>query len=369
MPDAPSIRETIESAMNAEPEAVEAPAPVEVEAAPEPVETTEPQETAAEAAQRARDDKGRFAPKAEAKPAEKTTPEPAKKTAPAPVRAAPVAPPVAPPSTEAHPVKAPQSWKPAVRELAAKLPAEFRPILDEVHRRETETARVLQETSEARRTVEQVRATLQPFDGVARANGFPDTMSYAGSVLQMAAVLQMGTQVQKDAALAQLINQFGGSIDGINSHLSGQAPTQRAAPAPQQDVSRIVEQEFQRRMQAASEQKATSDWEAFQATAPEFLDDVKEDMRVILELAGRQGRNMTYQQAYDRAVKLNENVAPVLEARKAAEAARAKAPTVQRSKAAAVSIKATPAAAVTRPTGPRSLREDIEAAVAESQRT
>lgn len=368
MTDAPSLRDTIESAMSAEAEPAAVEAPAEVEAAPEPVAAAEPQETAAEADQRARDGKGRFAPKAEAKPVEKTAPEPAKKAAPAPAKAAPVAPPVTPPPVDAHPVKAPQSWKPAVRELAAKLPAEFRPILDEVHRRETETARVLQETSEARKTVEQVRATLQPFEGLARSQGM-DAMQYAGSVMQTAAALHMGTPQQKAGIVAQLISVYGIDVDAVNAVMQGQAPAQRSAPAPQQDVSRIVEQEFQRRMQAASEQKATSDWEAFQATAPEFLDDVKEDMREILELAGRQGRNMTYQQAYDRAVKLNENVAPVLEARRAAEAARAKAPTVQRSKAAAVSIKATPAAAVTRSTGPRSLREDIEAAVAESQRT
>ena len=37
------------------------------------------------------------------------------------------------PAVEPAPIKAPQSWKPQMRELAQKLPAEFRPLLEEVN--------------------------------------------------------------------------------------------------------------------------------------------------------------------------------------------------------------------------------------------
>jgi hypothetical protein len=193
-----------------------------------------------------------------------------------------------------------------------------------------------------------------------------DAMSYAGSVLQTAAVLHMGAPQQKAALVAQLISAYGIDVDAVNAVMQGQAPAQHALQQPPQDVSKLVQQELARQTRAASEAKAAQAWAEFQASAPEFLEDVKDDMRLILERAGN--GNMTYQQAYDRACRLNENVASVLEARKAADAARAQAPTVQRAKVAGSSIKATPAATVTRPTGPRSLREDIEAAIA-SQRT
>jgi hypothetical protein len=357
--EAPSLRETIESAMNASAEeAPEVVAPV-VEAAPESAAQPEPQETAAEAAQRARDEKGRFAPKApEAKP------EPAA-AKPADPKPAPEAKPPEPKPEPAAHVKAPQSWKPQAREAFAKAPPE---VQQEVMRRESEIARALNETADARKTVEQVRQTLQPYEAIARANGM-DAMQYAGSVMQTAAVLHMGSQQQKDALIARLIGMYGASVDGINAHLQGQAPQAQAAPqqAPQ-DVSALVQQEFQRVAQEAQQQRAASAWEEFQATEPEFLEQVKPAMREILHLAGQQGRNMTYQQAYDRACKLDEEVSAVLDQRKSADAARAQAPTVQRAKVAGSSIKATPAATAIRPAGPRSLRETIEEAVA-SQRT
>jgi hypothetical protein len=370
--DAPSLRETLESAMTASeeaaPEVVEAPA---VEAAPEaPAEA--PTETPAEAAARARDGKGRFAPKnEEAKPAAKAAPK-AAAPAPKPEAAAPAAP-VAPkpeaPAPEAAPVKAPQSFRPAVRELAAKLPAEFRPILEESVRIDNEAKRALNDSAQARQLATQVQQSLAPYAGIAQANG-QDPMTWAGNALQLVAGLYQGTPQHKAQLIAKAIATSGASLDDISAALSGVAPTASGAPAQApQDVSKLVEQEFQRRTQEAQNVKAQRDWEAFTSSAPEFLADVTDDMREILELAGRQGRNMTYQQAYDRACKLNEDVSAILAQRKSAEAVRAQAPAVQRAKVAASSIKAAPVAATTRPTGSRSLRETIEDAVAASQRT
>jgi hypothetical protein len=261
-------------------------------------------------------------------------------------------------------VKAPQSWKPQAREAFAKAPPE---VQQEVMRRESEIARALNETADARKTVEQMRQTLQPYEAIARANGM-DAMQYAGSVMQTAAVLHMGSAQQKAALVAQLIGAYGVDVDAVNAAMQGQAPRQAAPQQAPQDVSALVQQEFQRVAQEAQQQRAASAWEEFQATEPEFLEQVKPAMREILHLAGQQNRNMTYQQAYDRACKLDEEVSAVLDQRKSAAAARAQAPTVQRAKVAGSSIKATPAATAIRPAGPRSLREEIEAAVA-AQRT
>jgi hypothetical protein len=358
--EAPSLRETLESAIAADAEPAFETAPVETEAAPEPVETQpEPQETAAEAAQRARDEKGRFAqkpPEAKAaapKPAEPAKPAPAAEAKPLEPKPEPVA-----------SVKAPQSFKPAVRELAQKLPAEFRPILEESLRIDNEAKRALNDSHQARQFATQVQQQLAPYETIARANG-TDAMTWAGSALQMVASLYAGTPQQRAQTIANAISMSGADIDAINAVMQGQAPQGHAAPQQQsQDVSRLVQQEFQRVAQEAQQQRATNAWEEFQASAPEFLEDVKDDMRFILEREGAAGRNMTYQQAYDRACKLNEGVSATLEQRKSTAAVRAQAPTVQRAKVAGSSIRATPAATATRPAGPRSLRETIEEAVA-----
>lgn len=381
MPNEMSLRETLESAINASTEApddvVEAPVDApEVEAAPE----AEPVETEAQAAARARDEKGRFAAaeeaKAKAKPAEKAGAAPkgveradGKAAATAQGKPAVAAPPPAPAGPPVSPVKAPQSWKPAVRELASKLPAEYRPILEEVDRREKEIARTLQDTAQERQFATQVRQSLSPYEGIARASGV-DAMTWAGKALDTVAGLYQGPPDHAIALAAQAIqlvqSRFGPqAIERVAAIIDGKAPAaasqqHQAAQAPP-DIEAIVAQRFE-------QERAQQDAKAFLATNPEFLNDVKDDMLLVMQTARSQGRNMTWADAYDRACKMNEGVQEVLGQRKAAEAARAQAPAVQRSKMAASSIKPTPAPAATRPTGPRSLREDIEAAVA-AQRT
>jgi hypothetical protein len=329
----------------------EDPAPEPVEAAPE-VEPVEPAgEPAEEPAKpdRPRDPAGRFA-KAEDKPAP-AEPKPAKATkpaaAPAPVDpakpAAAEAKPPEPAAPAAPSVKAPQSWKPAAREAFAKAPPE---VQQEVARREAEIARALNETAEARRTVEQVRSTLSPYEGIARANGM-DPMQFAGTVLQNAAVLQMGTPAQKAQLVAGIIGAYGIDVDAVNTAMQNpQAPVAPQQHQQPQDVGRMVEQALQQRIHAAQQSRANTAWQEFQASAPEFLADVQGDMAEILELAGRQGRNMTFQQAYDRACKLNEDVASILAQRKAAADATARNAATQKAKAAASSVKPSQAAAV-----------------------
>jgi hypothetical protein len=315
-----------------------------VDAAPEPAAELEadPEVDTRTAAERARDEKGRFAkggeqPKAEARPAEPKPTDPAKPAAPVEAK------PLEPKPEAGPPVKAPQSWKPQAREAFAKAPPE---VQQEVMRREAEIARALQEAAPVRQFAQQVQQSLAPYEGIARASGM-DAMTWAGQALQTFAGLHQGTPQYRAEIIAKAINAYGIDVDAVNAVMQGQAPQAHAAPQqPPQDVSRLVQQEFQRVAQEAQQQRATSAWEQFQASAPEFLDDVKDDMRFILEREGAANRNMTYQQAYDRAVKLNEDVSAILAQRKAAEAAKAQIASTQRTRAAASSVKPMPAAAV-----------------------
>jgi len=342
----PSLTETLGAAydkMAAEPAPAE---PVAAVATPEaPIG-----ETAEARAERVRNEDGTFAkaPKEGKIGAEKTraaaTSAPAAKPgAAAPVEAkaggVPTPPPEkAPPATaEASKWKPPQSWKPAIREKWASLPPE---VQEEVSRRESETARVLQESAQARHLATTVQKTLAPYETIARANG-QDAWSYAGSVLQSAAQLQMGTQAQKDALLAQLITTYGGNVEGINAHLSGQAaPVQQQQPV---NIQAEIQRALQQTLGQARESAATHEATEFVGSAPEFLQDVWQDMVEILRVAESRHQKMDYQQAYDRACRFNEDVAKILEQRKAAEAAKAQSAQTQRSVDAASSVRSTPA--------------------------
>lgn len=334
--------------------------PTAEEPAPEPAPETEPLEAEAtpepeseDKPDRARDESGRFAKAVEEKPAPKAKPVPAPKTEKvAPLEQKPAAPVAAPPAPA--PVKAPQSWKPAAREAFAKAPPE---VQQEALRREAEVTRVLNETADARRTVESVQRALAPYESIARANGM-DAMSYTGSVLQTAAVLQMGTPQQKAQAFATLLHQFQPDLDAINALLQGQQPQHQPQQAQPVDVNRLVNEALEQRFGMAQQQRAGQDWEAFQATQPEFLGDVKADMIEVLELASKQGRNLTYQQAYDRACKLNDDVSSIIGQRKAAEAARTKQQATEKAKAARSSPKSQPTAApAAQPAGRRAVLE------------
>jgi hypothetical protein len=274
-------------------------------------------------------------------------------------------PPVAPSAEPApHAVKAPQSWTPAAREAFTRAPPE---VQAEVARREAEITRAMNDAAPAKKMAEQVQRTLQPFEGIARANGM-DLMSYAGSVMQTAAQLFQGPPGNRAQLIAQLIKQAGVNPEDVNPYLSGEAqPQARQQPAfdPRAEVQRVMAEERQR-IEAEQNQSAVQE---FLTTQPEFVNDVWPDMVAVINADRAAGRKPDIAKAYDRACRMNEDVSKVLESRKAADAARAQAPTVRAAKAAAVSIKPSAAAATPgRPSGSPSLRETIEAAVA-GQRT
>lgn len=332
---------------------------------PGPTETVTTADVAPEPAPKpeARDEKGRFAPKAET-PSEKPTAAPKAANG-----AAPTAPPVGQgkaagaatlpaPAAESVPpapsVKAPQSLTPAAREAFAKAD----PVLQaEIAKREKEVSRTLQETAQARHYVQQVQASLAPYETIARANG-TDAMTWAGGALQMAASLYAGTPAQKAQTIARAIAISGVDLEAINAVLSGQ-PDPKGQPAqPAPDVRSLVEQQFRAVQQQYEAKAADQTLATFLATEPEFIDDVWQDMQAVLQAAASQGRNLTLQQAYDRACKLNDDVQGVVEKRKAAEAQRTATAATAKARAAAGFPRSQPAAA------PAAQPKGIDAAMA-----
>ncbi len=378
MADAPSLHETLEAAITASqetPEPTQEGGDATDSTISDPVESATP--AAADvaekaAAERARDEKGRFAPKAEATKKTEAAPD-AKK--PAPEAGAKVqakaggeasAPPLAAVAEKPPEHKAPQSWKPQAREAFAKAPPE---VQAEVARREADITRTLNETAQARQVAQQTYQALAPYEGIARAAGM-DAWSWAGQALQERAQLQMGPVAQRAPILARMLAEGGQElIQHVASLLDGQAvPQQAAAPQPV-NIDALVDQKFAQRFQQLESAQADQAVKAFLETKPEFINDVAQQMGALITFAKGQGRNMTLQQAYDEACWANPDVRVMLQSRKAAEVAKAQASTLPRSKAAAVSIRGTPAQPVVQREGKRSVREDLEDAIAQSSRT
>lgn len=365
---APTRRDALEAAFDA----IEAPdtPPAEPTTSATPVPETESQHGRDEtekpeprtAAEKARDDKGRFQRSTNRVPkpkvgAQTTTAPPAQATAAA---TATLAPGQATPSATA--LKPPASWKPGAREKWATLPPE---VQQEALRRERETQTALSEATEARRNWQAYQQVVAPYAGMIAAEG-GNPISAAQNLFQTAAVLRTGAPAHKAQLVARLIQQFGVDINMLASALDGHAPQGQGQQQPQQfrdprfdAFMQQMESQKQQR-EAAMAQQTSGEVEDFLSSA-EFGEDVRQDMADMLEVAARRGVALSLEDAYTRAVKLHPEVSGVLEQREAAKQANAQVASTQRARVAAVSLKSRPAGPSSAP-APTGRRAQLDAA-------
>lgn len=309
------------------------------------------------ASERPRDERGRFVPASETatKPepvkAETATkaPEPAVKTeTPAPEK---------PVETATEPVKAPQAFRPIAREEWAKTPPA---VQQEILRREKEITARLQEDSEPVKAWKAFQQVVQPYESMIRDAGASHPLQVVQNLLQTARVLRYGAPGEKAQMAARIVKDFGVSIEDLDSALAGQLPAQDTIPQYDPETfAAQVEQRLQERLAKQAQQMAAQRQEAEFASfakAHEFANDVKNDILAFQEAARRRGVVMSLDDAYSRAVALDPDISKVLEQRKAAEAAKAQVASMQKTKAAASSIKTQPTAApAAQPTDRRAL--------------
>lgn len=269
----------------------------------------------------------------------------------APQAAAPVVPP-------APVLKPPQSWKPAVRELAAKLPPEFRPILEEAVRRDREAAVALQARAEAEKGAGAWGEVVRPYEAQFRQAGVAPE-AYVGDLLRTAHALTYGNAQQQGEVLAGIILQYGGHLlkaDSVDEQGNPSAPLDRMlvarmrgqqaqpqqAPQPQFDKEALL-QEVEQRMQATVQQRVAEAELVKIAPELEYIEDLKDDMARLFEA----GLATNYKEAYALALQLPKNsdtLGLVRQKEAATSAANAQAST-QRARAASSSVSNKPGGA------------------------
>lgn len=274
--------------------------------------------------------------------------------------------------------RAPASWKPELREHWATLPDGVR---SEIYRRESEVQRTLQETAEARKTAEAVMKTIAPYEAFIKAEN-SNPLQAIDNLMSTAARLRTGTAPELAQLVAGIVNQFGvgrfgnAFIEQLDGALAGQTPkvdpqqnaieqvlNQKLAPV-QQMLTQF--QQAQAQQQQMVQQQAVNEVEQFLSKA-EFGNDVREDMADILEVAQRRGINMTLQDAYKKAVMMNDNVRSVLTQRVQSQKAQSQTQAAQRARSAAVSVSgAAPMGGMQAPV--TDVRSAIEAAIVSTSR-
>lgn len=245
--------------------------------------------------------------------------------------------------------RAPASWRPDIREHWGSLPE---PVRAEIQRRETEVARTLQETAEARKTAEAVMKTIEPYQAFIKAEN-SNPLQAIDNLMGTAARLRTGTAPELAQLVAGIVNQFGtgrfgnGFIEMLDSALAGQTPrqdpqqvameqvlNQRLAPM-QNMLTQFQQAQLQQQQQAT--QAAQTEVSTFLDRA-EFGEDVREDMADIIESYSRRGQSITLQDAYKKACLMNDNVRSVLSQRVKAKGAQQSTQAAQKARSAAVQV-------------------------------
>ena len=304
-----------------------------------------------------------------AKPSEETPPEPAKgegvETAQEPPE------PVAEPQSD---LVAPVGWRGAAKQKWANAPKE---IQEEVIKREREIGGALREAAEARQFQTKFQETIRPFESIIAAQG-SDALTATRNMMQTGAALVMGTPAQKAQTVAQIVQQYGVDIDHLAAAIDGQAPAEGApgngAGAPDPAMQRWMQQQLapvqqlmstlQQREQQQHQQiqhEAATDIETFSVDPKNvYFEDVRDTMGDLMEVAGRQGRELSLQQAYDTACRMNPQIAPHFQAQQGASSVQEARTAAERRAAAASSIA--PRAQPASMPEPKDRREAIEQA-------
>lgn len=275
--------------------------------------------------------------------------------------------------------RAPASWRPELREHWASVPD---PVKEIIAKREYEIDKTLKETVDARQYAEAINKAFAPYEAYIRAEN-ANPLQVIDNLMGTAVRLRTSTGPELATMMANLVQQYGIGrfgpqfVELLDGALSGQAPAVNPAQAQiqqaiQQQLAPVQSfmQQFQQ-MQAAQQakvgQQAANEVEQF-LSRTEFGNDVRAEMADIMELAEKRGNSLSLQEAYRQACLLNPGVRSTLQKRHAAKQSQAQTATVQRAKAAAVSVpSAGPKLGSAAPPSD-DIRSAIEAAIAMNSR-
>lgn len=273
----------------------------------------------------------------------------------------------APPAVDTG-AKPPQSWTPAEREYWAKVPKEAQAA---IQRRELEVQQALSRSADSRKFQDSFVRTVQPFSHLIRAqNSTP--LQAVHNLMTTAAGLTTGTQPQKAQIVAEIIANYGVDIQTLDDVLS-KRPVQQNPPAPgnlPEPVARALQPIHQ--FMSQQEQARAQHIQQIQAQAQEvvaeletklpFLDDLREDMADLMEMAASRGRILTAEQAHAIAANANPQIKKILDQRARASRINSDPNKINRARKAGSSITGAPNGSATNSGRPTSRRAALSEA-------
>ena len=219
-------------------------------------------------------------------------------------------------------IKAPVNWGPQEREHWSKVP---RNLQEKIIARETEMTATMQNTSDARRTHQDFTGLIQQYGSVLSGVMGDTPMETTKNLFSTVANLRMGSPIQKAQIIADMITDFDVDINTLDSAIVGAAPSAENQQTNQLDQmlkERLAPfEQMMGQQNAYQEQQATQRTEAansevaeFSKTA-EFMNDVRNDMADLIDMAAKRGQDMSMQDAYSKACSLNPQIVDIMQKR------------------------------------------------------
>lgn len=268
--------------------------------------------------------------------------------------------------------KPPVGWKPEVKELWSKLPAEVR---SEVSARELQIQQELTRTAGIRKFAQELTQVIAPHAHIIRSRGATPLMAIK-NLLDTASGLTNGSASQKAQIIADIIGGYGVDIKELDTILvkgmkggQYQSPTTPRVEGPPEWAKPLFSfMDNVNRSRQSNEQRLQQDAEKeiqeFQEKP--FFDDLRDTMGDLMEAAAKRNITMTMQEAYDRAIEVHPNIKKIVLQRRAAERnVSAAASTLAKSKKAASTVASAPVGRASGKIGgekPQSRREQLSAA-------
>ena len=264
----------------------------------------------------------------------------------APVEATPAAENTDQPATKATDpappvIPMPQSWSADKKAAWESISPEAR---EYIAQREGEAHKAITQKGEELKRFEPWQRVLEPHrDRLARAG--VNEHEYAARLF--AADAALANPATRDQAIRQIAQMYGVSLDQPQANHSGQSaqpqdPVVAALTSKVQQLEALIANEQQRQVAAAGREAEAKAQAFLNDPKYPFAKEVESDMAVLIMAERQLGRELTLEQAYQKAVRANDTVWSKIEAEKKAKAeadakaeaekkaaeARKKAPTV-----------------------------------------
>ncbi len=217
-------------------------------------------------------------------------------------------------------IKAPEDWSPKNRSAWSKIPPEMQLVVAE---REQEFKAFKQEAQEAM----QVKGFVDDLQGkyaqVLAAEGVSAPQAIQG-LFETVAQLRIGSPAQKAQTLKNIIHEYGIDPQSLNVATGGEMTPEQQQ---QSEIDRLVQermapmqqmfdqmQNAQQQQQHQSVQTAQSEVQQF-AESAEFINDVRNDMADLFDMAAAKGITLTLEDAYNKACAMNPEISDILQQR------------------------------------------------------